>query len=95
MTTVFPIGAAAVRIGGTAADDPVASTSASFVFSSNDPSASFDAYVGGDNVVFGRAWAQYLVDIDEWGYEDARVQPRGGMTEEQVATWTAAIDKSH
>ena len=27
-----------------------------------DPSASFDAYVGGDNVVFGRAWAQYLVD---------------------------------
>ncbi|RUT32597.1 sugar ABC transporter substrate-binding protein [Arsenicitalea aurantiaca] len=27
-----------------------------------DPSASFDAYVGGDNVVFGRNWAQYLVD---------------------------------
>ncbi|HWT30756.1 MAG TPA: substrate-binding domain-containing protein [Propylenella sp.] len=27
-----------------------------------DPSAEFDAYVGGDNVVFGRAWAQYLVD---------------------------------
>jgi simple sugar transport system substrate-binding protein len=27
-----------------------------------DPSASFDAYVGGDNVVFGAAWAQYLVD---------------------------------
>ena len=27
-----------------------------------DPSADFDAYVGGDNVVFGRAWAQYLVD---------------------------------
>lgn len=27
-----------------------------------DPTASFDAYVGGDNVVFGRAWAQYLVD---------------------------------
>lgn len=27
-----------------------------------DPSASFDAYVGGDNVVFGKAWAQYLVD---------------------------------
>jgi hypothetical protein len=38
--------------------------------------------------------AQYLVDIDEWGYEDARVQPRGNMTEEQVQTWTAAIDKS-
>lgn len=27
-----------------------------------DPTASFDAYVGGDNVVFGRNWAQYLVD---------------------------------
>src|SRR5687767_1449551 len=27
-----------------------------------DPTAEFDAYVGGDNVVFGRAWAQYLVD---------------------------------
>ncbi|MET3898057.1 simple sugar transport system substrate-binding protein [Devosia sp. UYZn731] len=28
----------------------------------SDPTANFDAYVGGDNVVFGRAWAQYLVD---------------------------------
>jgi len=27
-----------------------------------DPSAEFDAYVGGDNVTFGRNWAQYLVD---------------------------------
>ena len=27
-----------------------------------DPSASFDAYVGGDLVVYGAAWAQYLVD---------------------------------
>src|SRR5215207_7436335 len=27
-----------------------------------DPSADFDAYVGGDNVQFGRNWAQYLVD---------------------------------
>lgn len=39
--------------------------------------------------------AQYLVDVDEWGYEDARVQPRGAMTQEQVEVWTAAIDKSH
>jgi hypothetical protein len=38
--------------------------------------------------------AQYLVDIDEWGYEDARVRPRGSMTPEQVEVWTAAIDKS-
>ncbi len=27
-----------------------------------DPSASFDAYVGGDLEVYGRSWAQYLVD---------------------------------
>ena len=27
-----------------------------------DPSASFDAYVGGDLVVYGTSWAQYLVD---------------------------------
>jgi hypothetical protein len=39
--------------------------------------------------------AQFLVDIDEWGYEDARLHPRGAMSEEQVAEWTAAIDKSH
>jgi simple sugar transport system substrate-binding protein len=31
-------------------------------FNTPDPTASFDAYVGGDNVVFGRNWAQYLVD---------------------------------
>jgi hypothetical protein len=37
--------------------------------------------------------AQYLVDIDEWGYEDARVSPRGGLTPEQIDIWTAAIDK--
>ncbi len=36
--------------------------------------------------------AQYLVDVEEWGYEDARITPRGSMTEEQIAVWTAAID---
>ena len=39
--------------------------------------------------------AQYLVDIDDWGYEDARLSPRGSMTPEQIAEWTAGIDKSH
>jgi hypothetical protein len=32
--------------------------------------------------------------VDEWGYEDARITPRGSMTPEQIAEWTAAIDKS-
>ena len=36
--------------------------------------------------------AQYLVDIDEWGYEDARLTPRGSMTAEQVSAWTSGID---
>ena len=31
-------------------------------FNSPDPSAAFNAYVGGNNVVFGTHWAQYLVD---------------------------------
>lgn len=31
-------------------------------FNTPDPTASFDAYVGGDNVKFGAGWAQYLVD---------------------------------
>ena len=31
-------------------------------FNTPDPKATFTAYVGGDNVVFGRHWAQYLVD---------------------------------
>ena len=31
-------------------------------FNTPDPKAHFDAYVGGDNVLFGKHWAQYLVD---------------------------------
>lgn len=34
---------------------------------------------------------QYLMDIHEWGYEDARLQPRGNMTAHDIAQWTAAI----
>jgi hypothetical protein len=29
--------------------------------------------------------AQYLVDIEQWGYEDARLRPRGKMTREDTA----------
>jgi len=31
-------------------------------FNTPDPAVNFNAYVGGDNVVFGTHWAQYLVD---------------------------------
>jgi hypothetical protein len=36
--------------------------------------------------------AQYLVDVDMWGYRDARLEPPGTMTAEEVADWTAAIE---
>jgi hypothetical protein len=34
---------------------------------------------------------QYLSDIVDWGYLDARMMPFGRMTPQQVAEWTAAI----
>jgi hypothetical protein len=33
---------------------------------------------------------QYLVDVEEWGYADPRLQPGGSMTEEEVIRWTDA-----
>jgi hypothetical protein len=37
--------------------------------------------------------AQYLPDITDWGYQDARVHPEGPMSAEDADTWTsAAID---
>jgi len=35
---------------------------------------------------------QYLPDIERWGYHDARVFPRGHMSPEDTAVWTAAIE---
>jgi hypothetical protein len=37
--------------------------------------------------------AQYLIDVREWGYKDARLEPRVAMTEEDIAHWTRAIDE--
>jgi hypothetical protein len=36
---------------------------------------------------------QYLIDTEEWGYEDARLKPSGTMTPEQITHWTAAIPR--
>jgi hypothetical protein len=36
---------------------------------------------------------QYLPDIGMWGYHDARLQPQGPMSPEEVAHWTACISK--
>ena len=35
--------------------------------------------------------AQYLIDIEKWGYQDARCAPGGPMTQAEVEHWTAAI----
>jgi hypothetical protein len=37
--------------------------------------------------------AQYLVDIERWGYADARLEPLGGMSAADIAHWTAAIGR--
>jgi hypothetical protein len=34
---------------------------------------------------------QYLVDINEWGFRDARLEPIGSMTEQEVKAWTDAL----
>jgi hypothetical protein len=36
------------------------------------------------------SWQQYLPDVRERGLEDARLQPRGSLSPEQVERWTAA-----
>ena len=36
--------------------------------------------------------AQYLLDIGRYGYEDARLAPRGNMTPEDAVYWTWAIE---
>jgi hypothetical protein len=37
--------------------------------------------------------AQFLVDVCDWGYADARRAPSGTMTDEDIRIWTAAIDE--
>jgi hypothetical protein len=37
--------------------------------------------------------AQYLVDLECWGYSDARLRPTGLMTAADIAQWTAAISE--
>jgi hypothetical protein len=34
---------------------------------------------------------QYLVDLERFGYADARLEPRGHMTRDEAAIWTRAI----
>jgi hypothetical protein len=34
---------------------------------------------------------QYSKDVEEWGYEDARLPPHGSMTSNQVETWVDGV----
>lgn len=34
---------------------------------------------------------QYLVDVNQWGYEDLRLRPEVQMTEDDIERWTAGI----
>lgn len=34
--------------------------------------------------------SQYLVDLERWGYRDARLEPVGNMTPEEIEIWTTA-----
>jgi len=36
---------------------------------------------------------QYLVDVQQWGYRDARLEERVQMNEKDIAQWTDAIEK--
>jgi hypothetical protein len=36
---------------------------------------------------------QYLVDVQSWGYHDAREMPHGRMTAQQIREWTDAIGR--
>lgn len=38
---------------------------------------------------------QYLVDVEQWGYQDARVQPVGNMTEAELSQWTTHLKETH
>jgi hypothetical protein len=49
-----------------------------------------------DNICLGPLLSreQYLADIGEWGYHDARLTPLGNMSENDAAAWTDAIRKN-
>ena len=36
---------------------------------------------------------QFLIDINQWGYKDARLQPLGNMSADEITHWTAGIEK--
>lgn len=47
-----------------------------------------------ENICFGTIISrqQYLADINQRNYKDARLQPIGNMTPDEIAAWTAGIE---
>jgi hypothetical protein len=37
--------------------------------------------------------AQYLIDVEQWGYRDARLSPEVNMSKREVADWTAQMEE--
>lgn len=35
---------------------------------------------------------QYLIDVEEWGYKDVRLEPQIKMTEDEIEAWTEGIE---
>ncbi len=50
---------------------------------------------GGSDVCHGTIISreQYLVDVHEWGYKDARLEPDVNMTQADIEHWTNAIQR--
>src|SRR5881296_4481033 len=48
-----------------------------------------------DKVCYGTILSrqQYLIDVEKWGYRDARWTPLGNMNAEEIAHWTAGIEE--
>ena len=46
-----------------------------------------------DKICYGTILSrqQYLFDVEERGYRDARLEPLGNMSEDEIAKWTAGI----
>ncbi len=38
---------------------------------------------------------QYRIDVEKWGYRDARLLPGGNMTPEEIAHWAAEHDREY
>lgn len=37
--------------------------------------------------------SQYLIDVHTWGYQDARLEPAGNMSADEIEKWTAAAEE--